>query len=327
MKIISILPVKNETWILRFSLKNFSLFSDEILILDDGSEDNLPALVKDFPKVTVIPFSVQEEYVDMSLRRNTLLREARERRGTHFVCLDADETFSSTFIIKAQQVLKKMQPGETLMLPWIILNRDTSDTDQIYFDKKDYTNYKDFIFCDDGKSVYEKKFLSEARTPGNDTQKILITFDEGYVLHFIYIAGKRTQLKQAWYRASELVEGTRSARKINATYAITKNPVYKNKELLNDSFTQENFNLIEESAGYSFYINSLKKIFSQKGIAFFEDLDIWHIKELEDLFVEELGRKPVPKLFHPFLLAINATKNKIKNAILLKYSLNKKDSK
>jgi glycosyltransferase involved in cell wall biosynthesis len=221
MKVISLLPVKNESWVLRFSLKNFSLFSDEILILDDGSQDQLLELVKEFPKVSVIPFSVKEKHVDMSLRRNTLLTEGRARGGTHFVCLDADEVFSQTSIFTLSEILPTLTRGETLLLPWIILAKD-SENDTLYFDTKGKKKYKDFIFCDDKISVYEKKFLSESRTPGKDTLKKIVPFEKGCVLHFIYIAGKRTQLKQAWYRASELIEGTRSARKINATYAVTK---------------------------------------------------------------------------------------------------------
>jgi glycosyltransferase involved in cell wall biosynthesis len=312
MKVISLLPVKNESWILRFSLKNFSLFSDEILILDDGSQDQLLELIKEFPKVSIIPFSIKEDHVDMSLRRNTLLTEGRIRGGTHFVCLDADEIFSQTTISTLFKILPTLGKGETLLLPWIILGKDPKN-EILYFDTKDKKSYKDFIFCDDGISVYDKKFLSESRTPGKDLLKKIIPFEEGYVLHFIYIAGKRTQLKQAWYRASELIEGTRSARKINATYAVTKSPIFNNKELLDEIYTRENFYLIEEKAGYEFYIQALQKIFSKKGILFFEPLDIWHIEELRNLFIKEVGREPKPKTFPLWLLHINDVKNIVRN--------------
>lgn len=324
MKVIALLPVKNETWILNFSLKNLSLFCDEILILDDSSEDNLLILTSHYPKVKVIPFTTQENYVDMSLRRNILLKEGRLRNGTHFVSLDADETISSNFIPRIKEILRSMKPGETLLLPWIILNRDKENS-PLYFDPKDRENYKDFIFCDDKVSVYEKKFLSETRTPGKDTLKRVIPYKEGYVLHFIYIAGKRTQLKQAWYRANELIEGTRSAKKINATYAITKNPVYKHKEFLDDMFTRENFDHIHERAGYEFYIRTLTRAFEEKGIIFFEPLDIWHIEELLRLFIKETGRHPKARVFPAWVLKLNTIKNTLKNAILLKYSLSKKN--
>ena len=185
MKIITLVPVKNEGWILRFSLKNFSIFSDEIIILDDNSNDNLYEIVKEYPKVKVIPFVTKETFVDMSLRRNILLKEGRRSGGTNFVFLDADEIFSDNFSRNLRKNIASMRQGETLCLPWVFIEQDGGD---LCFNSKEKSGHKDFIFYDDELSVFKKQFLSEDRTPGNHLHKIYIPFEKGYVLHFQKLA-------------------------------------------------------------------------------------------------------------------------------------------
>lgn len=313
MKIITLVPVKNESWILRFSLKNFSIFSDEIIILDDNSSDELQEIAKGYPKVKIVPFKTTEKYVDMSLRRNILLNEGRNSGGTHFVFLDADETFSDSFAHNLKEEIASMQRGETLYLPWIFVMQDGKD---LCFNPKEKLFYKDFIFYDDGVSIYRKQFLSEERTPGSHTHKRYFPFEKGYVLHFQKLAQKRNQLKQAWYRCNELIEGARSARRINATYHHSKETGILNKELLQDAFVTLNFDTINQNAGYEFYVSQITALFEQKTISFFEPLDIWDIPELRELFIGEISREPKPRVLPIWLLSLNNLKNKVKNAIL-----------
>ncbi len=313
MKIITLVPVKNESWILHFSLKNFSIFSDEIIILDDNSSDELREIAKGYPKVKIAPFKTAEEHVDMSLRRNILLNEGRNSGGTHFVFLDADETFSDSFANNFREKIASAQKGETLYLPWIFVMQDGKD---LCFNSKEKLFYKDFIFYDDGVSIYRKQFLSEERTPGNHDHKRYFPFKTGYVLHFQKLAQKRNQLKQAWYRCNELIEGTRSARRINATYRHSKETVALDKELLQDAFVTLHFDTINQNTSYEFYIHQITALFEQKTISFFEPLDIWDIPELRELFIGKIGMEPKPRVFPNWLLSLNDLKNKVKNAIL-----------
>jgi glycosyltransferase involved in cell wall biosynthesis len=114
MKIITLVPVKNEAWILRFSLKNFCSFSDEVIILDDGSEDESKEIMYEYKNVKIVPFKKKEAFVDMSLRRNILLEEGRKSGGTHFIFLDADEIFSENFTLNIRTHLQLMKKGEVL---------------------------------------------------------------------------------------------------------------------------------------------------------------------------------------------------------------------
>lgn len=324
MKIITLIPVKNESWILAFTLRNFSLFSDEIIILDDSSTDDSVAIAQLFPKVTVIPFTSKETHVDMSVRRNILLSEGRKRGGTHFICLDADESLSTECIQLLPKHLTPLLPGDTIFLPWITLFEKENN---FYFASSEKEHYKNFIFCDDGKTVYPQQAISEARTPPFPTGKnISIPYSKGSVFHFQYVARERTRMKQAWYMCNELIEGKRSAKRINATYRYTKNIKSKHEEQATDSFLVENNHLITTEISDAFHKEMIFSLFETHSVSFFEPLDIWHIDSLQCYFIEKVGRSPHPSIFPYLLLYINDIKNKVRNTIVLQ-RLSKKDKK
>ncbi len=312
MKIITLVPVKNEAWILKFSLKNFSLFSDEIIILNDNSVDKSKDIIKTFPKARIIDFTESEDVVDMSKRRNILLNAGRESGGTHFVFLDADEIFSENFIENIKQIMTSLKSGQTVKLPWITIIENKTE---LYFNRKEETVYKDFIFCDDKVSIYRKQNLSEARTPGMQQNIITIPFKSGYVIHLQYLASARNKMKQAWYRMNELLQNQRSAARINATYEHTKRKSLKKGFMLRDSFVEKNKSLIEANVSAEHHLDQITGLFKKHGVKRFEHLDIWDIADIKDIFKKDLGRDPKPKTFPSWILFLNDIKNKIKNEI------------
>jgi glycosyltransferase involved in cell wall biosynthesis len=313
MKIITLLPVKNESWVLPFSLKNFELFSDEIVLLDDASKDSTVEIAKRFSKVSIVQFQENNDIVDMSKRRSVLLEEGRERGGTHFVFLDADEIFSQSFIDSINKNLSRMNPGDTMLLPWI----NTSVREQQFFySPKEEKNYKDFIFCDDKLSTFTHKRLSEARTPGQKKSKMYVPFKDGFVIHLQYALEKRYHLKQAWYRMQELLEGKRVPKRINATYDFTKTAPLKNNTLLHETYCKDNTHLLNTTSDGELYFNDIEKLFDKHQVTTFEALDVWHVEELREEFERRAGRIPQPKTLPRFIITLNKIKNRIKNAIL-----------
>jgi glycosyltransferase involved in cell wall biosynthesis len=312
MKVITLVPVKNEAWILKFSLKNFSLFSDEIIVLNDKSIDESVDIIKSFPKAKIVDFNETENIVDMSRRRNILLEAGREAGGTHFLFLDADEILSENFVRDIKQVLSNLSVGQTVKLPWVTI---TENKTQLYFEEKEKEIYKDFIFCDDKVSNYKKQNLSEARTPGIQDNIITIPFQDGYVIHFQYLASERNKVKQAWYRMNELLQNKRSAARINATYEHTKRRSLKKGYELKDSFVEENRSLIETNVSAKYHLDQIIELFKKYGIRKFEHLDIWDMADLREIFKKELGREPKPKTFPNWILFLNNIKNKIRNEL------------
>jgi glycosyltransferase involved in cell wall biosynthesis len=311
MKIIALIPVKNESWALPSYLSSVTKIADEIIALDDNSTDASKDILEK-AGVDVIGYdATREQVVDMSARRRRLLEAGRKAGGTHFIWLDADETFSADFIPRAKEVIAGLEIGQKITMRWVHAWKNTAD----YLTDKNSPFgcvWKDFIVCDDPKYTFEKKFLSESRTPGPHENVLKLPEKQGVVIHWQFSRWDITQLKQALYRCTELLEGSRSVRRINHTYSIT----LANDNLLIAPLPQswiKDLTLPKISDDNNdFYLTQITKLFSEKGIVYFEGLQIWHIPELYNLFITQVGRPPRIKVFPSWLIAINKLRHAYK---------------
>lgn len=76
MKKIVLMPVKNEDWILEYSLSSASLWADHIIVADQNSTDATEELCARFEKVVYIKNTAIS--LNMSHARELLLDKARE---------------------------------------------------------------------------------------------------------------------------------------------------------------------------------------------------------------------------------------------------------
>src|SRR5690349_8963257 len=114
MKIIALLPVKNEAWVLPTYFSSVKKIADEIIaLLDDSSDNSLEMLKKNS---AIILSAKKSDKTDMSEKRKVLLEEGRKHGGTHFIWLDADETFSHDFISNGRERISKLKPGEKISM-------------------------------------------------------------------------------------------------------------------------------------------------------------------------------------------------------------------
>lgn len=316
MKVITLVPVKNEAWVLKCTLKNFLKFSDEVIILDDSSTDETATIVKRFPRTQIVSFAKQEKFVNMSSRRRRLLELGREASGTHFVFLDADELLIADPNTLRDEMFK-MSPGDTLLLPWV--NAFNKDTGPVY-DASQIENYKDFIFCDDSQAPFPDQTLSEARTPSAIGKRKPLSFTNTHVLHLQHLAKTRNMYKQAWYRMQEHLEGKRAPMRINTTYNYTKNIKANIPEPITDAWALEHWQLINQEAPATEHQERINSLFLKHGVEFFEPLDIWYISELRGLFISNTGREPRPQVAPNWLLRLNLIKNKVKNSLYARLS-------
>ncbi len=310
MKIIALLPFKNEAWSLPSYISTVSKIADEIIALNDSSTDEGPQLLRD-AGATVIDFdSSSETVVNMSTRRQKLLEVGRANGGTHFIWLDADETFSADFIPHARNTISLLKPGQKLTMRWVNVWKNTQE---YLNDNKSPFGYlwKDFVVCDSPDTNFTNQFLSEARTPGTNKTPLMLPENDGVVLHWQFARWQITQYKQALYRCLELIEGSRSARRINHTYSITlEDKTLKTQPLPKMWTTNLQLPLIK-SADINWYQQELQKLFLKYGIELFEPLQIWHNLELQQLFIEKTGYKPKVAVFPKWLVYLNKIKNKL----------------
>jgi hypothetical protein len=134
--------------------------------------------------------------------------------------------------------------------------------------------------------------LHEPRTPFDDDPQALKAGDL-YLLHLQYAFWERNQMKQAWYRSLEWIDGRSTAGAINGTYAITMAPLFPGLTPVPAAWTS-GVTMPDERIDLepSWHLAEMLRLFDQHGIEFFEPLEIWHLPPLRDEFVRRTGRRP-----------------------------------
>ncbi len=307
MKVISLLPFKNEEWVLPSYLYSIKRLSDEIIAIDDGSTDN---------SVKILESAGAKVYSSEKLKnfnsgwsegsiRAELLKLGREAGGTHFICLDADETFTNPAITTIKYMLPNLKPGDKMAFEWLALWKSYTKY------RHDATvwsnNWKEFIVCDEPSLSYNSnQHMHLGRTPVapneiGDSRWIRFSNTDGAVMHFQFSAYNNFQLKQSWFRCSELIQSPNTESSINSKYSITL--LDDNVGLANmpESWyngitlpTVENFDPDWNESSYvrKDLLPGIFKYFEDYGVEYFEKLNIWHIPQLRNYFIKETARRP-----------------------------------
>ncbi len=282
MKTILLTPTKNEDWILAKTLPIFSNIADEIIVSDQNSEDNTLSILNQFKKIKII--TNHRKYHSNEVRWE-LLEEARKLYGSNnlIICLDADEYIPSHLFFKNKKNIIKNKPGTAFQSPWVQLWRSVSKyrSDTGVWNPK--TNFKPFMFLDNGISSYLDEVIINDHTSRIPTKNILnIKTINIPVIHLQFANWERAQIKQIWYMCSELMRGS-SATEINNKYInsikedglkLTKVKKAWIKDLNSDlSFkTYDNDEL--------WYLKEIENMFKTKSPLFFKNLNIWQNKNV-----------------------------------------------
>jgi glycosyltransferase involved in cell wall biosynthesis len=297
MKIIGLLPFKNEEKFLPTYLSNVQPVCDEIIAIDDNSTDNSRQIMED-AGVIVKGYEDTENLKGgwtCGLIRQHLFNYGREAGGTHFVCLDADETFTSNFVPIARDIISQLQPGEKAQLQWLALWKSYTSY------RDDHTvwsrNFKDFIVHDHPSLTYEYQYMCEGRTIGwhDDNTLRRLEVEHGAVLHYQFSCFNNFLLKQAWCQVGELVQqGPSALGAINAKYHIC----YQDQNVGMREMPQEwikgiplpdipNFDpeWKEENFLRKNLLPDIYRHFDEYGVEYFKGLNIWQIPQLRERYI------------------------------------------
>lgn len=318
MKIIALIPVKNEAWILPTYISGVKNIADEIIALDDGSSDRSIEILKKSGAIVKKLNTKTGAFIPMSVKRNFLLDIGRKRKGTHFVFLDVDEVPTYPFRKHGRDILKKLKPGQKILMRWYLLWKSCLK----YRDDSNVLSRQigAFIFADLPGSSFSENYLSESRTPNIIDKQSSFELQEQYgILHFQFLFWEQVQIKQAWYRCLELIHQPKKFNKINYLYSPSlddRNVKLKDipKNWLKGLDLPKKPNLL----GSELKIKEIFIWFDKYGIEFFEPLQIWHIPILREEFLKRTGRTPRNYLlsWHSYLLA-EETYRMIKNNLYL----------
>lgn len=122
MKIVGLMLVRNEEWILGLTLPAALSWCDEVIVLDHDSEDATPDIVRDIsikhPGRVYLMFR-SGDWMEMDFRQ-AMLEVSRERGATHHAVIDADELLTGGPVRDLiRPTAKKMHEGQALALPMI----------------------------------------------------------------------------------------------------------------------------------------------------------------------------------------------------------------
>jgi len=304
MKIIGLLPFKNEEQYLPLFLKNVQPICDEIIAIDDNSTDNsreimenAGVIVKDYTETADIRGGWNPGRV-----RQYLFNYAREQKGTHFLCLDADETFTNNFVPIAREVISNIPPGKKLVMQWLALWKSYNHYRN---DHTVWSNlFKDFVVADSPDLDYHYTFMADGRTigPNNEENWMRLDPNMGCVLHYQFAMFNNFHLKQAWKQVGELVQhGPGALPTITGKYSICFQDDNVGLSKIPDEWLEglpvpniPNFdpNWDESTFLRSDLMPKILEHFDDKGAEYFEGLRIWHIPQLKQAFIDRTGREP-----------------------------------
>lgn len=294
MKVIALVPFKNEAHILPTYFSSLVGIVDSVIGFDDGSIDDSRKIFNSLGGQIIDRHDVPDwGNGGQRFVRELLLKSGRIAGGTHFICLDADEALSSNFNNSAKSKIEKMNPGEKIALKWITLWKDLDHYcgESTVWEPR----YKDFIFCDRPDLQFTPGFLHFSRTPVGTNQAAWneILSEDGVVLHFQFAFWDRAQAKQAWYRCLERTYTKQSVRHINETYVNSLDQVMGTLNL-SDKKWFKNLEMPRELVyeQYKFYFDDILSWINANGIAKYRYLDIWRIKELEKEYLKRCGEFP-----------------------------------
>ena len=296
MKLIALLPVRNEAWILPAFLSSVAPVVDEIVAVDDASTDNTRELIEAAGGIVLPAREGGDWETHWGWIREDMLAEGRRRGGTHFLCLDGDEALTAPTQDTLRSRAAALDPGEKISMQWLALWKDPN---RYRDDNSVWSNsFKEFLFADLPGYSFEGQWPHRiGRTPGPQDTSLWreMPVEEGAVLHYQFVPWRRFQAKQAWYRCAELIRAPGTALEINEIYMHSVETGAAGTTELPRNWVSG----IDVPAGLAdlppvWHLDETFEWFDSYGLDFFEPLEIWHVPELRERFVQETGREPKP---------------------------------
>jgi len=203
MKVVSLMPVRNEAWVLGFSARVALMWCDEIVFAshwpEDRSHEIMNELFHEHPGRVTIREDRSQQWKEME-QRQMLLNCARERGATHIAIVDADEVLCGGTNPYARNGDLAV-PGEILQLPGYNLRGSLNR----YHSNGIWANRWFSVAFSDDKRLHwggDKFHQREPRGMKLEPHRP-IAQGEGGVLHLWGVSERRLIAKHALYKVTE----------------------------------------------------------------------------------------------------------------------------
>lgn len=210
MKLVAIMPARNEDWVLGLSLRALLMWVDEVVVLNHCSTDDTQQIIEDVAnesggKVTSLyeGYPVWEEM----RHRQLLLEAARNREATHIAILDADEIVTGHCLSHMRGWVEKLAPGTVLRGPMRHCHRGLWQfrRDGSVWCRGGY--YVSIAFADAPALKWQarKGYDHHSREPEGARLGGRITDEHPAVMHLQFAHWRRLRAKHALYKMTERV--------------------------------------------------------------------------------------------------------------------------
>lgn len=228
-KLIGLIMVRNESWILGFSLRVAMAWCDEVIVLNHGADEGVNRICLEVsreegskPLQQMVHADV-DRWDEMDLRQS-MLECGRRMGGTHFAIIDGDEAVTANRLPQIRAAALRLEPGQCLatrmVSPWHSLDRHRADNP--------YHNGSclSLAFADRPEATWKPAadgYQFHARLPkGIESQPAspLDVLAPGGVFHFQTVSRRRLVVKAAWYKCLELImfPGRTTPERLNEIY-------------------------------------------------------------------------------------------------------------
>jgi glycosyltransferase involved in cell wall biosynthesis len=208
LKLVGVMAVRNEQWVLGLSLRAALRAVDDLVVLDHSSTDGTPALLRRVASEHPGRVHVLQEddpvWREAAIRQR-LLEAARDLGATHVCPLDADEVITGNLLPGLRDAFAALAPGESLWLPWFDLWRGFD----CYRDDRSFSRYRMVLGFRDAPGVgyapAQGGYDIHARRPSglSAEHRFPDSMDEGGVFHLAFAHWRRIQTRTAWYKMME----------------------------------------------------------------------------------------------------------------------------
>jgi glycosyltransferase involved in cell wall biosynthesis len=207
MKIICVMPVRNEDWILGLSARAVLRWVDELVILDhcstDRSREIEMEIAGEFPDRITVLTEDNPEWQEMR-HRQALLTEARQRGATHIAIVDADEVLTGNLLPDIRSMVGKCGVGITMQLFWQCLRGSINKvhTDGVWGTAEVSMAFRDEERCywasRSGYDFHHRQPMGRPFFPHNPIRRT-----GGGLMHLQFVSDRRLRAKQYAYQLTE----------------------------------------------------------------------------------------------------------------------------
>ena len=248
-KLIGVMLVKNEDWILGMSMRAALKWVDELVIVDDRSWDDSLSIIQEIsgenpyrvhyslwqPMKEVetesrykpgekfmkqIPDNSDPWWNEMDVRQHSLLL-ARKHGATHVAIIDADEAFTANLLPSVRDRILSLEPGVAIDYPMVPV---WGDIDQYRADDCVWSRSQlSVAFADDSSLTWKPAgdgYHHHHRLPYGISRVERETVPSGGVMHLQFAHRQRLTEKHVHYKLSEVLRwpGRKSIPEINSMY-------------------------------------------------------------------------------------------------------------